>query len=237
MDLRDRVAIVTGATGGLGRVLTRDLAAAGARVALLGTRLDRLEGLASELALEYERWHGVAVDLTDPEAAAAAVEAVVARFGRADILVHVVGGWSGGTSVAETPPGAFGSMLDQHLWTTLHVTRALLPHLLAGSWGRIVAVSSPVASNPPAKMAAYAVGKAAQEALLSTLAREVSGTGTTVNMLLVRTIDTGHLRDSDPNPKNASWTTPEEISAALRYLLSEEGGVVNGARIPLYGGA
>jgi NAD(P)-dependent dehydrogenase (short-subunit alcohol dehydrogenase family) len=199
-------------------------------VALLGTRLDRLEGLATELALAPDRWHGAAVDLRDPVATAAAVEAVVARFGRADILVHVVGGWSGGTSVAETPLEAFGSMLDQHLWTTLHVTRALLPHLLAGGWGRIAAVSSPVASNPPAKMAAYAVGKAAQEALLSTLAREVSGTGTTVNMLLVRTIDTAHLRDADPNPKNAS-------SAALGYLLSEEGGVVNGARIPLFGGA
>lgn len=237
MDLRDRVAIVTGATGSLGRILTRDLAASGARVALLGTRLDRLEALATELSLAPDRWHGEAVDLKDPDATAAAVEAVVARFGRVDILVHVVGGWSGGTSVVETPLDAFGSMLDQHLWTTLHVTRALVPHLAAGGWGRIVAISSPVASNPPAKMGAYAVGKAAQEALLSTLSRELSGTGTTVNMLLVRTIDAAHVRDSDPTPKNASWTTPEEISTALGYLLSDEGGVVNGARIPLFGGA
>jgi NAD(P)-dependent dehydrogenase (short-subunit alcohol dehydrogenase family) len=237
MDLRDRVAIVTGATGALGKVVTRDLAAVGARLGLLGTRIDRLEALAAELALDPDRWHGQAVDLKDPDATAVAVQAVVARFGRADILVHVVGGWSGGTTVTDTPLDAFTSMLDQHLWTTLHVTRALVPHLAAGGWGRIVAISSPVASNPPAKMSAYAVGKAAQEALLATLSHEVADSGTTVNMLLVRTIDTEHVRDSDPTQKNASWTTPEEISAVLGYLLSDEGHVVNGARIPLYGSA
>jgi len=86
-------------------------------------------------------------------------------------------------------------------------------------------------------MSAYAVGEASQEALLVALAREVAGSGTTVNMLLVRTIDAGHVRDTDPTPRSASWTTPEEISAALMYLLSDQAGVVNGARIPLHGGA
>jgi NAD(P)-dependent dehydrogenase (short-subunit alcohol dehydrogenase family) len=237
MDLRDRVAIVTGATGGLGRVLTRDLAVAGARLGLLGTRMDRLEALAEELRLAPDGWHGEAANLTDPDQTTAAIGAIVARFGRADILVHVVGGWSGGTSVTETPLDAYTSMFDQHFWTTLHVTRALVPHLAARGWGRIVAISSPVASDPPAKMSAYAAGKAAQEALLSTLSREVAGSGTTVNMLLVRTIDTEHARDADPTPKNASWTTPEEISGALVYLLSDAAQAVNGARVPLYGGA
>lgn len=236
MELHDRVAIVTGATGHLGRIVARDLAAAGARLALLGTGLDRLETVASDLGLASDDWFGHAVDLKDPEATGAAVEAVVTRFGRADILVHVIGGWSGGTTVTETPLEAFTSMLDQHLWTTLHVTRALVPHLTAGGWGRIIAISSPIASNPTPKMAAYAVGKAAQEALLTTLSREVAGTGTTVNLLLVRTIDASHARDAEPTPKNASWTTPEEISAAMAYLLSDAGKVVNGARIPLYGG-
>lgn len=237
MQLRDRVAIVTGATGGLGRIVARDLGAAGASLGLIGTRLDRLEALATELGLSPDRWLGQAADLKDPDATASAMEAVVRHFGHADILVHAVGGWSGGTSVTETPIGEFDSMLDQHFRTTLNVTRALVPHLVTGRFGRIVAVSSPVASSPPAKMAAYAVGKAAQEALLSTLAREVAGTGTTVNVLLVRTIDFEHVRDLDPTPKNAAWTTPEEISAAIGYLLSEDAHGVNGARIPLYGNA
>jgi NAD(P)-dependent dehydrogenase (short-subunit alcohol dehydrogenase family) len=235
MDVRDRVAIVTGPGGGLGPVVTRDLAAGGARLALLGTRLDRLEALASELDLAPDRWLARAADLADPDAAAAAVDDVARHFGRIDILVHLVGGWTGGTGIAETPPETYRTMLDRHFWTTLNMTQVLLPHLASGGWGRIVAVSSPVASRPPAKMSAYAVGKAAQEALLAALAREVAGTGTTVNVLLVTTIDTEHARDAAPTARNASWSTPEEISAAIGYLLSDEAGIVNGARIPLFG--
>ena len=68
-----------------------------------------------------------------------------------------------------------------------------------------------------------------------TLAEEYKGTGVTANVLRVRTIDVKHERDTDPSPKTASWTTPEEIAAAILYLCSNEAGMVNGARIPLYG--
>ena len=102
--------------------------------------------------------------------------------------------------------------------------------------GRIVVVSSPLASNPPAKMGPYVVGKAAQEALMLTIAKEVAGSGVTANVVQVRTIDAKHERDQSPSSKNASWTTPEEITAAILYLCSEDGKVVNGARLPLYGG-
>ncbi len=236
MALDERVAIVTGATGGLGRIVTRDLASAGVRLGLLGTRLDRLVTLATELSLPPDRWFGRAVDLRDAIATDEAVSAVAERFGRVDILVHLVGGWSGGTAVPDTQDAEFSGMLDQHFWTTLNVVRSVSPRLMASGWGRIAAVSSPVATNTPANMAAYAVGKAAEEALLLTLAHEVAGTGVTVNVLQVRTIDADHQRDSAPSPKNAHWTSPEEISAALAYLLSDEGRVVNGARIPLDGG-
>ena len=231
----DRVAIVTGAAGGLGRVVTRELAADGLRLGLVGMRLSRLEGLADELGLAPDSWFAQSADLRDPMAASAAVEAVIDRFGRADILVHLVGGWSGAAPVAELPAEQLAGMLDQHLWTTFNVAKALVPHLTARGWGRIVAISSPVAAAPPARAAAYAVGKGAQEILLTTLAREVAGTGVTVNVLLVRTIDVGHERDRERTPRNAAWTTPEEIVGAIRYLCSDEGGTLNGTRIPLFG--
>jgi NAD(P)-dependent dehydrogenase (short-subunit alcohol dehydrogenase family) len=236
LDLHDRVAIVTGAAGGLGRVLVGDLSRAGARLGLLGTRQDRLEALAADLALPAERTVALGADLRDPDAAEAAIGAVADRFGRVDILVHAVGGWTGGTSLLETPREQFGAMLDQHVWTTLNVARAVVPRMAAGGWGRIVAVSSPLAAAPTANMSAYAAAKAAQEALLLALAREVAGSGTTVNVLLVRTIDGKHERDSAPSARNASWTTPEEISAAVAWLLSDGANVINGARIPLFGG-
>ncbi|MBP1706164.1 MAG: 3-oxoacyl-[acyl-carrier protein] reductase [Chloroflexi bacterium] len=236
MDLRERVAVVTGAAGGLGRVLAADLGRGGARLGLVGAHLERLEAVAAELGLPAERTLTLAADLRDPDAAESAVAAVVERFGRLDILAHVVGGWTGGTSVLDTPRDKFAAMLDQHFWTTLNVTRAAVPRMTAGGWGRIVAVSSPLASSPTARMSAYAAGKAAQETLLVTLARELAGSGTTVNVLQVRTIDVKHERDGAPTERNASWTTPEEISAAFAWLLTDEAAVVNGARIPLFGG-
>jgi NAD(P)-dependent dehydrogenase (short-subunit alcohol dehydrogenase family) len=101
--------------------------------------------------------------------------------------------------------------------------------------GRFVAISSTVALDGTSGMGAYAVAKAAEEALLRTLAREVSGSGVTANVLVVRKIDTEHERDSAPAPRNASWTTPEELVAAMVYLCSDEASAVNGARIALTG--
>jgi NAD(P)-dependent dehydrogenase (short-subunit alcohol dehydrogenase family) len=102
-------------------------------------------------------------------------------------------------------------------------------------WGRFIAVSTPVALDGASGMAAYAVAKAGEEALLRTLAKEVAGSGVTANILVVRKIDAAHERETAPGPKNASWTTPEELVAAMRYLCSDEGSAVNGVRIPLTG--
>jgi NAD(P)-dependent dehydrogenase (short-subunit alcohol dehydrogenase family) len=109
--------------------------------------------------------------------------------------------------------------------------------MLERGHGRILAVSSPFASDPRAKGSSYAIGKAAEETLLRTLAREVAGSGVTVNMVLVRTIDAEHERETSPSSANASWTTPEEIADVLAFLASPAGAAVNGARIPLDGRA
>ncbi|HEX9068374.1 MAG TPA: SDR family oxidoreductase, partial [Ktedonobacterales bacterium] len=82
----------------------------------------------------------------------------------------------------------------------------------------------------------YVFAKAAEETMVLTLAHELQGTGVTANVVQVRTIDVRHERETAPTPKNASWTTPEEIAAAMCYLCSDEAGVISGARIPLFGG-
>jgi NAD(P)-dependent dehydrogenase (short-subunit alcohol dehydrogenase family) len=174
-------------------------------------------------------------DLRDADAAAAVVAAVGDRFGSVDILAHLVGGYHGGEAVVDVRDAEVGAMLSQHLWTTLNVVRAVVPRMTAAGWGRIVAVSSPHASTPAKAVAPYAIGKAAQEALLGGLAREVAGTGVTANLVLVRTIDVDHRRDAEPSPKTASWTTPEEISAAIGFLVSEDAATINGAKLPLFG--
>jgi|SRR5688500_2417887 len=232
---QERVAVITGATGNLGSVVARSLGEQGLRLALFGTNAERLERLSSELKLPEDKVLTVAFDFTTPEAAQGAADAVLEKFGRVDILVHLVGGWTGGKAVADVPASDVSDMLDQHLWTTFYLGQAFIPPLVANGWGRILVVSSPLASSPPANMGPYVVGKAAQEALIMSMAKEVAGSGVTANILQVRAIDAKHERDLEPSSKNANWTTPEEINTAMLYLFSNEAHVVNGARIPLYG--
>ena len=231
--LADRVVLITGATGGLGRAAARSFAAEGARLALAGTDEPRLRDVASEAGLGEDRWTSLVADLSDRDAAREALAAAEARLGRFDILLHLVGGWAGGTPIADMDPTEMAGMVDQHLWTTFNVTQAVVPGMVERGWGRVLAVSAPVAAEPTAKMASYAVGKAAEEALLRTLARDTANSGVTVNLVIVKAIDLEGVRLTDP--KKSSWTTPDEIVATFRFLASDEAAAITGARIPLYG--
>lgn len=235
MSMKDRVAIITGATGGLGKVISRQMAEAGAQLALFSRTQADLEDLVTELEIPRERVMISAVDLNDSGEIKIGVDQVKEKFGRIDIVIHLVGGWTGGKTVQETPREELSGMLDQHLWTTFNLAQAALPHLVDNGWGRLLVISTPFAANPGAKLSAYAAGKSAQEALMLTIAEEVKGSGITSNVLRVKVIDVQHEKEKSPSPKNAAWSTPEEISSAILYLCSDEARMINGARIPLYG--
>jgi NAD(P)-dependent dehydrogenase (short-subunit alcohol dehydrogenase family) len=160
---------------------------------------------------------------------------VLDRFGRADILLHLVGGWVGGKTLVETPASDLESMLNQHVRTTFNALQAFVPHMVANRWGRILVVGTAAASRPSAKGSAYAAAKAGQEALMLTASQELKGTGVTANLLLVRTIDVKREKVSAPSKENETWSTPEEISAVVRFLLSDEAATINGAKLPMFG--
>ena len=223
--MNDRVVVITGATGRLGQAASRAFAEQGASLALLSTNQDKLDALARDLDLPAERVLTYAVNLLDEFAVQDAAEAVAAKFGRVDALVHLIGGWTGGKTIAESAADDFASMLNQHAWTTIHLLRAFSPKLSANGWGRVIAVTSPLATNPFATMGPYAVGKAAQETLILTLADEFTGTGTTANLIQIKSIDV---------KGTGKGTSPQEIIAAMLYLYSDEAGKVNGTRLPLY---
>lgn len=231
---RAPVAVITGATGGLGRVLATDLAEDGYELALLGSDAGRLDELRDELGLAPTHTQTVAVDMRDATDVASGIDAVYQRYARVDALAHLVGGWTSAVPISDATDAPYAAMLDQHLWTTLNVTRELAPRMVRAGTGRIVAVTSPMASAPEAGMSAYAAGKAAEEALLMALAQEVAGAGVTVNVVRVRTIDPS--ADPTAGSSKAGATTAAEVCAAIRYLFKAEARVVNGRRIPLHGG-
>jgi NAD(P)-dependent dehydrogenase (short-subunit alcohol dehydrogenase family) len=233
----ERVVLVTGATGSLGTVVARRFGSDGARLLLLGTDAGRLGDAARDAGLEAGLWGPVLADLRDADATRRAAREAEALFGRIDVLVHLVGGWRGGTPVVDLDHEDLRWMLDQHLWTTLNLVQGIVPGMASRGFGRVLAISAPFADKPAAKGATYAIAKAAEEVLLRTLAREVGGAGVTANVLVVRKIDVEDERATDPSTKNAGWTTPAEIADALAFLASPGAAAVNGQRIPLDGRA
>ena len=223
--MNNRVAVIAGATGVTGQAAARAFAAQGASLALLSTNQAKLDAFARDLNLPSDHILTHAVDLLDESAVQNAAEAVSAKFGRVDALIHLVGGWTGGKTLADSSVEDFAFMLNQHAWTTVHLLRAFSPKLKANGWGRVIAVTSPLATSPSATMGPYAVAKSAQESLLLTFADEFKGTDITANVIQVKSIDV---------KGTGKGTTPDEIVASILYLCSDEAGKVNGARLPLH---
>lgn len=221
----NKVVVITGATGATGKTAARAFAARGDSLVLISRSQEHLDVLARELALPSDRILTQAVDLTDASAVRSAAEAASVKFGGIHILLHLVGGWTGGKTIVDTAPDDFNAMLDQHVRTSFNLFQAFVPHLVEAGWGRVLTVSAPVASKPAAKRGAYGTAKAAQEALFLTLAEELKGTGVTSNVIVVNAIDVMHI---------GAGATPEEITAAMLRLCSDEAEKANGTRVPLY---
>jgi 3-oxoacyl-[acyl-carrier protein] reductase len=232
---QDRVVAITGATGGLGRAAAARFAADGWRVGVLGTDAGRLATLASDLSLTEGRWAPGVADLRDASAATAALDAVADALGPVDALLHAVGGYAGGETLVDVDAATLDDMVGQHVWSTFHVVRGVVPGMVERGWGRIIAVTPVITAAPVAKQGAYTAAKAAQEALIRTLARELAGSGVTANLIAVKAIDAEGVRDREPSPKTAAWSTPAEIVEAMRWLCSDEAATVNGQRLALDG--
>ena len=226
-----RVILVTGATGVLGTVVAQRFGEEGDRLVLVGTDAGRLADAARDAALGENRWLPAVGDLRDPTAARRIAAEAEAAFGRVDVLVHLVGGYGGGTPVIDVHPDEVRSMLDQHLWSTLNIVQAVVPGMVERGFGRVLALTPPSVERAAPKALGYAVGKAAEDALVRTLAREVGGAGVTANLVVVRKIDEARERVTAPSTKNQGFATPEEIASVLVFLASPAAAAINGQRI------
>jgi NAD(P)-dependent dehydrogenase (short-subunit alcohol dehydrogenase family) len=223
--MADRVVVITGATGKLGPLVARRFADDGDRVALLARDEDACVGVAMGLPGALRRHAVVPVDLDDADSTVTAAATVREKLGPASVLLHLVGGYIGGTSFGDTALDVWRELFDLNVMTTVHALRAFLPDVRAAEHGRIVTVSTPLAGAPVTEVAAYAATKAAVESLTLSVAKELAGTTATANVILVRTI----------NDQKPTHTRPAEIAEALAWLCSPAAGPVNGQRIPLVG--
>jgi NAD(P)-dependent dehydrogenase (short-subunit alcohol dehydrogenase family) len=233
-SLNGRVVAVAGPGGTLGPTVVRRLAAAGAHLRLCGRDLARLDALASSAAGDVETQ---AVDLLDAAATRSWADGLASDSGRIDGLVHLVGGWRGGTPIEEAPLEDWDALSTSLVRTLQNVTQAFTGHLLASGRGRFVIVSAGQAQAPTHTNAAYAAAKAAAEAWTLALAHRFKGSGATANVVVVGSIVSPEMRTESPDKDFSTFTPAEEIAEAIAYLVSDAAGSMNGQRLTLRGAA
>jgi NAD(P)-dependent dehydrogenase (short-subunit alcohol dehydrogenase family) len=237
--LENRIAIVTGGTGALGRAVVENFLIAGAKVAapyvvdaevpMLREQLgDRFP--ASEIFLKK-------ADVGDEAQTAQLVAEVAAKWGKVDILVNLVGGFWGGKPIAETTLAEWQAMFDLNVKPTFLCCRAVVPIMQRNQWGRIVSVASRSGLQGAGEYAAYAVSKGAIATFTASLAQEVLADGVIVNAIAPSTIDTEANRAAMPKAKHENWVKPADIARTIGYLCSDDCRVTSGAVVPVYGKA
>lgn len=235
--MKHRVAVITGGTGGLGTALSKRLAISGHRLAVTYLVPEEAEKFEANIDLDDDQLLLKRVDATDPEAVSSFMAEVVERFGSIHILCGLVGGWAGGRDVEETDDVRLEWMLDLNLRSAFIAVRAAMPHLREADWGRILLVGSRAVRDNPGGQAAFNAAKAGVVALARTAAEELADSSVTSNVILPSVIDTPATRATLPYADYVDWPTPDEIAAVAEFLVSDEGGVISGAAIPVYGRA
>jgi len=223
-----RIVFITGAKGGLGNFVTKKFLDAGDMVvgAALGIR---------ESDFNNANVMAVPIDLTDFDAVRDLTNNIVKRFGHIDVLVHVAGGFAGGTPVHETDPTTWSKMLNQNLTAAFNVAHAVIPHMRKEGRGRFIAVGSKAAELPKPNLGAYVVSKSALAVLMKTIAMENADRGLNVNMVLPGTMHTLANRAAMPDVDPKQWVNPALVANVIFWLASKEAAQTNGAAIPVSG--
>jgi len=225
-----RTALVTGATGGLGTHVTQALLDAGFAVVGLAPKVHPHD-------FDHPHFTALPATLGSLTAAKQAVETILAHFGKIDVLAHLVGGFAGGQSVADTDDTTFQRMLDMNLNSSFHILRAVLPPMRQAGSGRIIAIGSRAAESPGAMVGAYSASKAALVSVIRTVAIENKDLGITANVILPGTMDTPVNRKGMPGADTSQWVQPASVASLIVWLAGDGGKDVTGAAIPVYGRA
>ena len=242
-DTKARSALVTGAASGMGAAIARRLDADGIRVAVADIQAD----MGAEVASSLAGGMFVEMDLSRSESVTAAAEDVLAEVGTVDILVNCAG-FDVVMPFLDTDEDLWDSLIAVNLYGPLRTTKAFLPAMIAGGWGRIVNISSDAGRVGSSGEGVYSACKGGQIAFTKTIAREVARRGVTVNCVCPGPTDTPPVRRTLAEGGEKFMQAlvraipmrrlgqPEDIAAAVAYLVSEDAGFVTGQTLSVSGG-
>lgn len=232
-NFSDKVVVVTGAAGGVGRVVAAHFLQAGARLALVDYSEELLKKIFPDSNADTQLL--LACDLTCRDSTAAAFATVVKRFGRIDVLANIAGGFIMGEAVHETSDKTWDSLFNLNTRSIVNTAAAAVPVMLKQGSGKIINVSAAAAQKGVAQMGAYVASKSAVSRLTETMSAELREQGINVNAILPSIIDTQANRNSMPGADYSKWVKPEQLANVIAFLASDASSAVHGAGIPVVG--
>ncbi len=232
--LKDRRALITGGTGGLGVAVLEEFLAEGAQV--LSTYIEERQ---LKYATDVKDRYGAALsfakaDITKSGQTEKLIQKSIKKLGRIDILINIVGGFSM-AGIVDTDDAAWERMMDMNLKSVFLMTRAALPHMMERDYGRIVNIGARPALHGAANMSAYGASKAGVLNLTQSAADEMSRYNININAIIPGTMDTPHNRAEMPKADHSKWVKPEEIARVISFLCSSGGDSISGAVVPVLG--
>ena len=242
-SLQGKIALVTGASQGIGRACALELAKAGATVALAARNVEKLEAVAAEIAAAGGSAKSYALDVSSEESIKAAAKAVLADHGSVHILVNNAGITKDGLAL-RMKLADFDDVLRTNLTGAFLLTQAVISSMMKARWGRVINITSVVGETGAAGQANYAASKAGLIGLTKSLAREFASRGITVNAVAPGFIQTS-MTDSLTDDQKAGiltqiplarYGTDADIAAAVAYLASESAGYITGHTLDVNGG-
>jgi NAD(P)-dependent dehydrogenase (short-subunit alcohol dehydrogenase family) len=233
MSKTEKVVMITGAAGNLGRAVAASFAVDGARLILVGNSLKNLR--AAALPQSLDSWQFVDVDLANQDDTDARLRQTISQTGPVDVLCAIAGAFLMGEPVHETSSATWNTMMDVNVRTLLNTTRCVVPGMIERGNGRIVTIGATTALHGNARMGAYTAAKSSVMRLTESMAAELGPQGINVNCVLPSVIDTPQNRKAMPDADPKAWVNPNDLAAVIRFLASDQAIAINGALIPVTG--
>lgn len=232
--LEDKVAIITGGTGGLGKDVVSVFLSEGAVVYTTYIDRNQLENTA-ELKDRYEeKLQFAKADVTKEQDMSIVLQRAIKKFGRVDFLINIVGGFAMAGFV-DTDLALWNKMMNMNLGSVFVSSKAVVPNMIKQKYGRIINIGARPALQGVSEMSAYGASKAGVVNLTQSMAKELSDYNININAIIPGTMDTPRNRKDMPKADFKKWVKPQEIAEVIAFLCSSQGDKISGAILPVYG--